>query len=97
VTVSVVASGNCDSALVSKIISVTCDGATSPGEIQITGDLTVNLAASKNSSGASRTYTITVQCTDASGNSSTATTTVTVPKSSGDKESTLISRPGKKG
>jgi hypothetical protein len=77
-TVSVVASDNCDASPVSKIISITANQATLAGDIQITGNLTAKLAASRNA-GSTRVYTITVQSTDASGNSSTATTTVTVP------------------
>jgi probable HAF family extracellular repeat protein len=82
ITVSVVATDNCDPSPVSQIISVTANETVDPGDITITGNLTVTLAASKNSMGNSRIYTITVRTTDASGNSSTATTTVTVPKSS---------------
>jgi len=84
VTVSVVASGGCDSSLVSQIISVTANESTDPGDIQITGNLTVTLAASKNSMGNNRVYTITVRTTDSSGNSATATTTVSVLKSNGN-------------
>src|SRR6185369_10538032 len=84
VTVSVVASGGCDSSLVSQIISVTANESTDPGDIQITGNLTVTLAASKNSMGNNRVYTITVRTTDSAGNSATATTTVSVLKSNGN-------------
>ena len=78
ITVSVSATDNCDPSPVSKIISITSSEPAAPGDIQITGNLTCSLAATR-SSKAGRIYTITVQCTDASGNSSTATTTVTVP------------------
>jgi probable HAF family extracellular repeat protein len=84
VTVKVLATDGCDPAPVSQIISVTASETTDPGDITITGDLTVNLAASKNSMGKDRIYTITVRTTDASGNSSTATVTVTVQKSNGN-------------
>jgi endo-1,4-beta-xylanase len=80
VTVSAVVSDNCDSAPVTKIVSITCNESTSPGDIQITGNLTALLAATKPSSSGNRLYTITVQSTDASGNSSSAQLTVTVPK-----------------
>jgi hypothetical protein len=80
VTVSVVAVDNCDPSAVSKIICVTANEPFQPGDVQITGNLTVNLAASRNPSGNGRLYTITVQCTDASGNSSTGTVTVAVPQ-----------------
>jgi len=83
VAVTVVASDGCDGAPVNKIRSVTCNEPVATGDIQVKGDLTVNLAASKNSTGNERVYTITVQSTDVSGNSATATLTVTVPKSNG--------------
>jgi hypothetical protein len=83
VTVSPLVTDNCDAAPVTKIISVTCNETTSPGDIQITGNLTALLAASKGSSG-NRVYTITVKSTDASSNSSTAQVTVTVPKNNGN-------------
>src|SRR5262249_31599381 len=83
VTVSVVATDNCDASPVSKIISVTANEPTDPGDIQITGNLTATLAASKGMTSTSRVYTITVRTTDASGNSATATTTVTVQKKNG--------------
>jgi hypothetical protein len=75
---------------VSKIVSVTCSETPAPGDIQITGDLTLTLAASKNTSGTSRLYTITVKSSDASGNSSFGTVTVTVPKSNGGSTSPSI-------
>jgi hypothetical protein len=84
IAVSVQASDNFDPAPVSRILSVTCDEPTAPGDIQITGDLTVLLAASKNSTGSTRTYTITVGCTDASGNKSTGTVVVIVPANNGN-------------
>jgi probable HAF family extracellular repeat protein len=78
ITVSVSATDNCDPSPVSKIISITSSEPAAPGDIQITGNLTAKLAATRNSK-AGRVYTITVQCMDASGNCSTATTSVTVP------------------
>jgi hypothetical protein len=78
ITVSVSATDNCDPSPISKIISITSNESAAPGDIQITGNLTCKLAATRNSR-TGRIYTITVQCTDASGNNSTATTTVTVP------------------
>lgn len=80
VTVSAVVSDNCDPAPLTKIVSITCDNRNCAEDIKITGNLTASLAASKNESGTARTYTITVQSTDAAGNSSSATVTVTVPK-----------------
>jgi probable HAF family extracellular repeat protein len=84
VTVSVFASGNCNGSLVSKIVSVASSEPVADGDIQVTGNLTLNLAASRNPSGPGRVYTITVQSTDAAGNASTATVTVTVPKGNGN-------------
>ena len=83
VTLTVVASDPCDPAPVSKITSVTCNETVADGDVQITGNLTVTLAASRNPSGGGRVYTITVECRDASGNASTACATVTVPKGNG--------------
>jgi probable HAF family extracellular repeat protein len=79
VTLSVTASDNCDPAPVNKIVSVACNAPTAAGDIQITGDLAVSLAASKAPGGKTRVYTITVGSTDAPGNSSTSTAMITVP------------------
>ena len=79
VTLSVSATDNCDPAPVSKIVSITCNESASAGEMQITGALTASVAATRDGGGSGRIYTITVQCTDASGNSSTKAVTVTVP------------------
>lgn len=79
VTVSVSATDICDPNPTCKIISVTSNE-PGPGQSQITGDLTVNLRADRDSHGNGRIYTITVECTDTSNNSSTQTVTVTVPK-----------------
>lgn len=75
-----------------KIVSVTSsepdnglgDGDTA-NDIQITGDLTVNLRAERGGKGNGRTYTITVEASDAAGNTTTKTCTVSVPKSQGKK------------
>ncbi len=79
VTVSVAASDSCDPAPVSRIISITSND-PQPGDNQITGDLTASVLAAKTSSGDAKVYTLTVQCTDASGNNSSGTVTVTVQK-----------------
>lgn len=60
------------------------DGDTA-GDIQFTGDLTLNLRAERSGKGNGRTYTITVEARDAAGNKSYGTTTVSVPKSQGGK------------
>jgi hypothetical protein len=86
VAVAVSMSDNLDPAPVCRIVAVsssepvigTGDGVTAP-DWQISGPLTVNLRAERSGTGSGRTYTITVQCTDASGNSSTKSVTVTVP------------------
>jgi len=86
VIVTASASDTCSTTTVCKITSVssnepvngTGDGDTAPDWV-ITGDLTVNLRAERAGTGSGRVYTITVQCTDASGNSSTKTVAVTVP------------------
>lgn len=75
-----------------KIISVTSnepdnglgDGDTA-GDIQITGDLKLNLRAERSGTGNGRVYTITVEARDAAGNATTRTCTVSVPKSQGRK------------
>ena len=88
VTVSVSDSDNCDPNPVCSIISVTsnepdtgCGSGDKPNDIQNISGLTVQLRAERcGTLKTGRIYTITVQCTDASGNSSTGTTTVTVKK-----------------
>jgi probable HAF family extracellular repeat protein len=97
VTVSAVVSDNCDPSPVAKIVSITCSEACFPSDIQVTGNLTANLAASKDSSGTTRTYTITVQAADASGNSSTGQVTVAVPKNSSGNNVSSNNRPGEAG
>ena len=83
VNLTVVASDDCDIAPVSKIISVTCNESSAPADLQLTGNLTLNLAASRNPGGPGRIYAVTVECRDASGNASTRSVTVTVPKGNG--------------
>jgi probable HAF family extracellular repeat protein len=96
VTVSVTVSDSCDPGPIGRIVSITCDEAPAPGEIQITGPLSASLAASKDRNGTARTYTITVQCSDSSGNASTASLTVVVPANSGNWTSNLPSSSKKK-
>lgn len=75
-----------------KIVNVTSsepdnglgDGDTA-NDIQVTGDLTVNLRAERAGGGNGRTYTITVEASDDAGNTTTKTCTVFVPKSQGKK------------
>lgn len=54
-------------------------------DVQITGDLTLNLRAERSGGGNGRTYTIVVAATDRSGNVTTGKTSVSVPKSQGGK------------
>jgi len=91
VTLSVVATDNCDPAPVTKLISITCSDPALPGDMQITGNLTGLLAATKSQSGGDRVYTLTVQSTDASGNSSTCSVLVTVPHDNGSTGKTASS------
>ena len=63
-------------------VNGTGDGDTGP-DWEIGGGLTFALRAERAGSGNGRLYTITVQCSDASGNSTSGTTTVGVPKSQG--------------
>jgi len=79
VTLTVNAADNCDAPR-SKILCVKCNETTLPGEIQITGDLTVSLAATRNGAGRGRIYTITVQSCDSFGNKTKASTFVKVPQ-----------------
>jgi hypothetical protein len=83
VTVSVSASDNCDTSPVCKITGITSNESISSSDAQITGNLTASLRAERLGSGAGRTYTLAIQCTDASGNSSTANATVSVPHDQG--------------
>jgi hypothetical protein len=86
VVVYVSATDNCDPAPVCQIVSVSSDEpVTGPGDNTtpdwiITGKLTVDLRAEYSSKSTSRAYTITVNCTDASGNSSLQTVIVNVTK-----------------
>jgi uncharacterized lipoprotein NlpE involved in copper resistance len=70
--------GAVDPAPKSKITGVTCNQSVT-GDWVITGHLTVKLRA-EHAAQIVRIYTITVQCTDASGNSTTGTANVTVPR-----------------
>jgi len=93
VTVSVNVSDICDSSISSSACEIvlvssnepvngTGDGATTPDWV-ITGSLTVDLRAERAGDKSTRIYTITVECTDASGNISSSTVEVPVPHSQG--------------
>lgn len=81
VTVTVNATDNCELPK-SKILCVKCNETVAPDDIQITGDLTVSLAATRNGAGRGRIYTITVQSCDSFGNKTKASTFVKVPQGS---------------
>lgn len=51
-----------------------------PNDIQVTGDLTLNLRAERSGKGKGRIYTVTVEARDAAGNAATKSLTVSVPK-----------------
>jgi hypothetical protein len=74
VTIAVQASDVADPAPVSRITGV---AGGSSADYQITGPLTVSLRAVKNTS---RTYTVTVTCTDAAGNKALRSVTVRVER-----------------
>jgi hypothetical protein len=78
VSVSVSASDTCGPNPACTIAQITSSEPITAADAQITGPLTANLAAKRLGSGTGRVYTLTVQCTDASGNTATATTKVTV-------------------
>lgn len=81
VTLAVDAADRVDASPTARITGVTCSepSAREGVDWQITGDLALELRARRGGSGEGRTYTIHVECRDASGNRSTATVGVTVP------------------
>ncbi len=87
VSVAVAVSDACDAAPTCQIIAVSSNepvGGQGRGDRapdwEITGDFTVNLRAERAGGGSGRVYTITLECSDASGNTSTGTVNVTVPR-----------------
>lgn len=90
VSVAAAVTDACDAGATCQMLSVTSnepvnglgDGDTAPDWV-VTGPLTVDLRAERSGKGSGRVYTITIQCTDASGNRATRDVTVTVPKSQG--------------
>ena len=87
------ASDNCDPEPTCSITSISSnepevglgDGDTAP-DWESTGDLTVNLRGERSGAGRGRVYTITAECTDASGNTSTQSVNVDVPHDQGRKK-----------
>lgn len=86
ITLTVVASDNCDTTPTCEIISVTSNEPVTGGsdtttpDWEVTGPFSVNLRAERSDTGLGRVYTITVRCTDDAGNSSEKSAAVTVPK-----------------
>jgi hypothetical protein len=80
VTISVSASDGCGGPVTCRITSVTSNEPVDGVDWVITGDLTLNVRASRDKRGTGRVYTITVTCTDDAGNESQRTVTVTVPR-----------------
>lgn len=60
-------------------------GSAHEPDVQLTGDLTVDLRAEREGKGSGRVYSIAVTCSDAAGNTSTRTTTASVPHDQGRK------------
>ena len=85
ITVSVDASDAGSSLAGCRIMSVSSNegGSAHEPDVELTGDLTMNLRAERNGNGSGRIYTANVTCTDAVGNTSTGTATVTVPHDQG--------------
>jgi len=83
VTVLVSSSDTCDPNPSCALTQITSDEPITAADAQITGPLTAQLAAKRLGSASGRLYTLTVQCTDASGNGATATATVSVSHDQG--------------
>lgn len=91
VVVGAVVEDLCDAAPSCRIVAITSsDPVSGPGagnlapDWVLTGDLTAELRAERLGTKVSRTYTITVQATDASGNASCANVVVVVPHDQGN-------------
>jgi probable HAF family extracellular repeat protein len=80
VTLSAIATDNCDPNPLSRIVSVTSSEPVDSTDIVITGDLTLLLRAEVVSKSTPRIYTATVSCTDASGNATYKTLQIQVAK-----------------
>ena len=91
VALAVVATDNCDAAVVCRVGSVSSnepenglgDGDTAP-DFEVTGAFATLLRAERAGNGSGRIYSVEMVCRDFSGNSSGARTAVTVPKSRGN-------------
>jgi len=78
INVTVSTSGGCG-AISSKIVAVSSNEATGPGDWLVTDDLSLYLRAERDGAGRGRIYSITVQVTDGAANSTTGIVTVSVP------------------
>ncbi len=93
VELTVNATDQCGRVQTARIVDVRCDAPTEPGDIQITGDLTLMLRAFKAPTGDERNYEVLVECRDTAGNVAKGSTTIRVPKSSGPgKDGTTLRR-----
>ena len=87
INIGVSASDNSGQAVTCRVVSIASnepvqglgDGDTAPDWL-MTGNLTLSLRAERSGKGTGRVYTMTVECSDASGNRSTKSVTVTVPR-----------------
>ena len=79
VEVNITAFDTCDTAPVCSITSIDSNESDDAIDTEITGDLTANLRSRRFGYGDGRVYTISLECSDASGNSTPGRTFVTVP------------------
>ncbi len=79
VEVNITAFDTCDTAPVCSITSIDSNESDDATDTEITGDLTANLRSRRFGYGDGRVYTISLECSDASGNVTPGRTLVTVP------------------
>jgi hypothetical protein len=79
VTVTAEVTDNVDAAPIVRIYSITCDESIASADAVITGALTAQLRADRDSGGDGRVYTLHIEAIDAAGNRSVSSVTVTVP------------------
>jgi len=83
VTASAATSGGCG-AVSCRIVSVASnEPIDAGGDWTVTGNLTLDLRASRLGNGTGRVYTVGLRCSDASGNTASQAVTVTVPHDQG--------------
>jgi hypothetical protein len=101
VRLTVVATDTCGGSVTSRVVSVTSnepqrgggDGNTCPDWALVPGKLKVYLRAERSGRGRGRTYSIKVECADATGNATNATVNVFVPH---DQRKKNVSPPQKR-